>query len=167
MRDGLHNGDVKRLLLVAAIVVGVSLLWVRMQHGDSQQTYTVAQVAIGLRQHPTAWVGRTLFVHGWFRPSFCPTCGPSFLHADASGDNWYLLIDPGGRDPMRDFLRHVPLLGRVVPGPQIPQQNVEMAYRITLIHARPSCYRSVCIGLTTGRPLANALLVDAQAWLSS
>lgn len=167
MRDSLHNGDVTRLLLVAGIIVGVSLLWMTILHGGSQRTYTVAQIAVGLRQHPAAWVGRTVFVRGWFMPSFCPRCGPSFLYADASGDSWYLLIDPGGRDPILGFLRHVPLLGYVVPGPQIPQQNVAMTYRITLIHARPSCYKSVCVGLTTGRPLANALLVDAQAWPSS
>jgi hypothetical protein len=122
--------------------------------------YTVAQLRAGLADNPRAWIGRTLLVRGVaIGPiglscppnASCPLAWPALIDAGAgNGPTLPLVAVSVGRvlripsvsvgrvlplslgpaDPLLALLRRLPLVGRLVPGPQVLRWGKPTIYRV-------------------------------------
>jgi hypothetical protein len=115
-----------QVLLPLPIIVLVADGTVQAIRGSRAQdpVYRVAVVQAGLARHPDAWVGRPLWVrgvaHGCGFPAEFDGCPPAALvDAVAPARGQPLWLAPGDANPLRTLLRHIPVLARVAPAPQV------------------------------------------------
>jgi len=122
-----------------------------------ENIYAVQQVLAGLTRNPGAWIGRAVLVRGTaVQPmggcaagQWCPV---ALFKTQRSRNGPALLLEPGPSDPLVEQLRHVPLVGDIMPRPQRLRVSAPAVYRL-LFQAVPgvSCGAAPCV---------NALLVD-------
>ena len=81
----------------------------------------------------------------------CTVSMPSLVDPDAHGMVVPLPLAAGSTDPLLEFLRHLPLVGRFVPRPQRMRWGTVTAYRVQL-RTRPdtvwgasTCYEAVLL----------------------
>jgi hypothetical protein len=137
----------------------------QVSHGP---VYTVAQVQAGLADRPRAWVGRTVLVRGiaqlFVSHTKRPGCELSPLCFVVQAT--WRLDDPrkpglvglplqwGAANPRRALLRHIPLVGLVVPRQQVAEPDLAATYQIQLrtappdSGATPPCYEAVLLDAT-------------------
>jgi hypothetical protein len=136
-----------------ALLVGagayLSLVYNDTGHGSADQgtVYSVAAVHAYLAQDPGAWLGRTIQLRGELLP-----CRPitslggepcNVLSAGAEPEDGFmqsasptvaaLPIARAGLDRWRTVLRSAPLLGRLIPAPQVPRWGVVATYTVRLM----------------------------------
>jgi hypothetical protein len=139
----------------------------------TEPVYTIAQVRAGLAHHPAAWVGRSVLVwarvmadlplagvvppgtipglHLQLEPAW-PHMSPVLWVRPQSPAPW---IRPPHPAPWLAFLRRLPLLRRVLPGPQQGRWGVYTVYRVQILPP----HRSRC----APTPCGDALLLDRGA----
>jgi len=131
------------LLLTAVLLALAAALVVGRAAAPGETVYTVAQVRAGMAQRPGAWVGRTVLVRAVAVPiagSSCPTaypsCGGTRLTDGTAlgGADATLTINDRARpdDGPWAFLRHVPVIGRLVPAPSRTPWGRPATYRLQL-----------------------------------
>lgn len=146
--------------LLAAALIGGALLLIAPRIPPPSPVYSVAAVRAGLAHSPRAWVGRVVSVRAiaygcWvlagpgnatcrvWRPGLIDTIGQT----DALALTWAKPI------PLLAALHRLPLIGTLLPAPQVTRWDVSAVYRIHL-QAAP------CPGLR-GRSCFAAVLLDA------
>jgi hypothetical protein len=115
--------------------------------------YPVAKVQAGLAHQPGVWVGRTVRVRGIAgvclasdHPQSC-SHGPMYL-MDAIRSDAVLPLVQGRQDAVPAFLRRLPLVGTVVPAPEVLQWYTIATYHVHLQIEQlcPStCYTAVLL----------------------
>jgi len=125
--------------------------------------YSVAAVQAGLARDPQAWLGRTVLVRGVVEPCLGSGSLARFLHChrqpqdrldpDPATEGGSLPLVSGSQNVWLAFLRHLPLMDRVLPPQQTPQWRTLATYRVQL--------RAMPAGDCTGQPYYEALLLDA------
>lgn len=146
----------KPMLTLCGLLSCIILLAVVSARPDP--IYTVPQVLAGLNSNPAAWIGRTALVQG-SALSIVPSCGlrhwcPSGLYAPKTPrPGPILLLEPGPADPLIERLRHLPLLGTIVPRPQRMREQTPAVYRLR--------FQAVPHVTCDNGPCVTALLVDA------
>jgi hypothetical protein len=144
-------------LIVAFVLTLAALMIVRA--ADASGAYSVAAVRAHLRDRPDQWVGRTVQLRALLLgcPPLAMTTGPHFM---CSPTFWQPeLADPAGpgaRDPLPvtwggpelrlGWLRGLPLVGKLMPGPQTVRWGVPATYkvRLTVAAAQTLCGSAVC-----------------------
>jgi hypothetical protein len=136
-----------------ALLVGagayLSLIYDNAGSGGADQgtVYSVAAMDANLARDPGAWLGRTIQLRGEMLP-----CRPipslsgapcNVLRAGAEPEDGFipsaaptvaaLPIARTGLDPWRTVLRRAPLLGRLIPAPQVPRWGVVATYTVRLM----------------------------------
>jgi hypothetical protein len=141
-----------RLGLAGLLLAGWLTALATHVHLEHSPVYTVAQVQTLLAREPKQWLGRTLLLHGMVagEPAYHPM--PSLVDADAAVAIAPLPVARSTRpDPLRAFLRRVPLLGELVPAPQALRWGADATYRVQLRGApgtwctMPPCYQAVLL----------------------
>lgn len=130
------------LALAIALLVGVAAVG---GHTDSGPVYSVAAVRAHLAHDPGRWVGRTLLVRGEVVPCLAMPSADNGLCAalaprgwqPPSPTPWRAAIDPlplvhASIDPFLGRIRRLPLLGDLLPAPQVPQWGAVATYRVRL-----------------------------------
>ena len=167
----------KRALFVLLGLAGAAGLMLVVMHeaGATSRVYTVAELRTSLMRDPGAWVGHVVLVRGTVTGCGfgrlcplvmvvrCPTPGPCrpiglpgmLLLVDQPTANWLrgLPVQLGTETSQLAFLRRLPLVGRVVPPPQVVRWGIPAVYRVQLQPAN----RSVC----GSSPCYEAVLEDA------
>jgi hypothetical protein len=131
------------LLLIAALAVAAI-----EQAADRGTVYSVAAVERHLAQEPYAWGGRTVLVQGEAQVTISHTwrsgCEQAQLVCTIVQTAWslgdpgapslvaYLPLQLSAPDPLRALLRQAPLIGRLVPPPQVIHPGITATYRIQL-----------------------------------
>jgi hypothetical protein len=98
--------------------------------------YTVSELRAGLADNPHAWLEQTVLVRGVALGPACPpnaSCvfaWPALVDADATGPGSSLLLSMGPANSLLALLRRLPLVGRVVPGPQLLRWGRPAVYRV-------------------------------------
>ena len=114
-------------LVVSTVSTGVGALG---------PVYTVSELRTGLADNPHAWLGHTVLVRG---VALGPTCPPNascvfawpvLVDADATGPDSSLLLSMGPANSLLALLRRLPLLGRLMPGPQLLRWGRPAVYRV-------------------------------------
>jgi hypothetical protein len=154
VRSPLLPGGLLGLLLAGGLALAASY-----RPLDQGPVYTVAQVEAQLASHPRAWVGRALLVRGAVVPCLAvPSVGERPCAALAPGSvrppREPLTLVQGDPPPVAlAWLRRVPVLGTLLPAPQVLTWGVVATYRVRL-QATPEsiCGSGVCF---------EALLLDA------
>jgi len=146
-----------------ALLVGagayLSLVYDNAGSGGADQgtVYGVATVDANLAQDPGSWLGRTIQVRGELIPcmplstvrngpcaELIPNSGRLEGYIESASPSVAALgVARGGLDPVRGFLRGIPLVGRLVPAPQELQWGVVATYRVQLA-AVPAIPDSSC-----------------------
>jgi len=140
-------------LVLAALTLAVAIIMVMgHQPTSAGAVYTVARVRAGLARTPQAWIGRTILVRGLVircrlvegcvaLPPGIPRVGlvdgiPIIEMPRAAVLSQALPLQVG-EDPLRSFLRLIPLLRGVVPAPRQPSPAQPTTYRVRLIVETP------------------------------
>jgi hypothetical protein len=120
---------------------------------ENVRVYMVAQVQTHLARDAQWWVGRTILVQGMVagEPAYHPI--PSLVDTDAAATVAPLPLVWTGLDPLRAYLRRLPVLGRLVPRAQAVRWGEGAVYRIQL--------RAAPANSCPDRPCYEALLLDA------
>jgi hypothetical protein len=116
--------------------------------------HTPSELYADLARGPESWVGQVALVRGRVVYSLARTglhnvsgtvSMPSLVDPDAHGVVLPLPLAAGSTDPLLEFLRHLPLVGRFVPRPQRMRWGTVTAYRVQL-RTRPDtvCGASTC-----------------------
>jgi hypothetical protein len=156
------------LVLVAGLLTAVG------RRPLAEPVYTVAAVRAGLRQHPQAWIGRTVLVQGrlagaldWgtahgssplnplyplrglmVRIRLVPPDLKGFPPRDWRGpDLWvapHLALPPWGS--LVAVLRHVPVVGQLFPAPKPWDALLDRpgVFRLTLLPSHATVCQNVC-----------------------
>jgi hypothetical protein len=143
-------------LLLAGLVVAAAL---SAGHGDQAPVYPVAAVQAGLARDPAAWLGRAVRVRGvavlcvssdsQSDPSLC-SHGSTYL-LDAAEANQVLPLAWAGSDPLLAVVRRVPLLGGLLPAPQVVHWAAVATYHVALRAVPgercgvPSCFEALLL----------------------
>jgi hypothetical protein len=100
----------------------------------------VSELQAGLADNPHAWLGHTVLVRGVALrlglglscPSnaSCPVAWPALVDADAPPLRSFLPLSMGPANPLLALLRRLPLVGRLVPGPQLLRWGRPASYRV-------------------------------------
>jgi hypothetical protein len=149
-------------LLGLALATGLAAVALRsrLDHGP---VYTLVQVQDRLVLQPRAWVGRPIQVRGRATRCFMlvehghvrclPLLLPRLSDPDADAASAPLLMARAAPDSLLVFVRRVPLLGGLLPAPQVVHWGEVATYRVEL-RAMPdeSCGAATCY---------EALLLDA------
>ncbi len=159
---------------VAVAAVLVLLFGLLFAFGDKlleppQRTYAVAEVQAGLRQHPGAWVGRTVMVQGatqdinqyvphgnggrrYLRVLLVPRPLPPNPNAYASRGGAATALWAEPRIPHHPFnvlarlLRGLPLVGGILPvREQVLRPGQQAVYRLTILPPRNGCPPGACM----------------------
>ena len=116
-------------LVVSTVSTGV---------GAFGPVYTVSALRARLADHPHTWLGHTVLVRGVALAPPCPptaSCAfawPALVDADAAGPGSYLPLSMGPANPLLAQLRRLPLVGRLVPGPQLLEWGRPAIYRVQI-----------------------------------
>ena len=159
--------------LVASIsgagLVGALVLTVGDTGGPRGQgpVYTVAQVEAELAGQPERWLGRTVRLRAIADP--CPMWGSPSMGLHCLNAQPVLVDQEGSRadslpltwrqqGALLASLRGVPLLGKLVPAPQVLGWEARATYRVRL-RAAPAtncgylrCYEAVLLDAAPGSP---------------
>lgn len=119
---------------------------------DQGTVYSVAAVDANLVRHPSAWIGRTVLVRGFLDggphrvgPGHEPYVPPRLIDPTHIETVDPLLVGWTGSDPTTAFLRGVPVLGKLVPPPQLPRWEDVATYRVQLrVMSASSCPSGPC-----------------------
>jgi hypothetical protein len=154
--------SLRSLIVLLALMLGMgSAAEIGIDRRTPGRVHTVAEVRASLERQPAAWLGRTVQVRGMVLSSGC-------LAWDAGGsapcrDRSAYLLDRDGAsvlqvagwesDPLLAALRRLPLVGRLVPGPQVVHWGALATYRARLVAAAAA--------MCDVAPCYVALLLDA------
>ena len=99
--------------------------------------HTPSELYADLVRGPESWVRQVALVRGsvvgaCLHNLSCTVRMPSLIDADAHGVVLPLPLDPGSTDPLLEFLRHLPLVGRFAPRPQVVRWGTVTTYRVQL-----------------------------------
>ncbi len=154
------------LVTLALVAAGAAIA---TRPAPAAAVYTVAQVRAGLASNSGAWIGRMVLVRGLIMqcrrvegcsaiPAGIPRVGLvdgipiiEMPRATVLSQSLPLQIE---RDPLRDALRRVPLLGRVVPPPRRLSLAQPATYPVRLVVLRP------CTVSNSRLPCVAAVLSD-------
>lgn len=166
----------RAFLLVLLILCGMVLVGSRapavLREADQGPVYSVAAVLDHLERGPHAWIGRTLLVRGRIIPCTpieissgapCPMLVPGTpVLSDASSSprtmTDALMLTQGSSDPLLAQARRLPLLGDLLPAPQVLIWGVVGIYRVQLRPMADSncgageCYEAVLLDAAGGTP---------------
>jgi hypothetical protein len=169
--------SMKRTILALLGLAGAAGLMLVVMHqvGAASPVYTVTELRTSLTQDPRAWVGHVVLVRGTVTGCGfglpcplvmaavrcatrgpCPPIGlPGMMLVDQPTISRLggLPVQLGAENPQLAVLRRLPLLGRVVPPPQVVHWGIPAVYRVQL---QPT-QRSVC----GSAPCYAAVLEDA------
>jgi hypothetical protein len=131
--------------------------------------YTLTALRTQLQREPLAWLNKTVHVRALLTScrDVAPVAGSSpcqdrqvaLLDPQATHRTWKLPVLLGSAPPMLTVLRQVPLLGDLVPAPQVLRWGTAAVYAVQLRRAPcsqpggPACFA--------------ALLLDAGPWEGS
>jgi hypothetical protein len=125
-------------------------------------TYGVGDLQRQVAGDPGRWIGRTVLVRGrvamdrtWSAPD---SIGTRFelLDPGTPGGTPSLLLDWGGADQLLVSLRRLPLIGRLVPQPQVLRWDARATYRVRLRASparecgTPPCYEALLLDASPG-----------------
>jgi hypothetical protein len=114
-------------LVVSTVSTGVGALG---------PVYTVSELQAGLADNPHAWLGHTVLLRGVALVPACPpnascvVAWPALVDAEAPPPRSYLPLSMGPANPLLALLRRLPLVGRLVPGPQVLRWGRPARYRV-------------------------------------
>jgi hypothetical protein len=114
-------------LVVSTVSTGV---------GAFGPVYTVSELQAGLADNPHAWLGHTVLVRGVALGPACPSnascvfAWPALVDADAPPLRSFLPLSMGPANPLLALLRRLPLVGRLVPRPQLLRWGRPASYRV-------------------------------------
>jgi hypothetical protein len=149
--------------LPAALLLTVVLGWGTLQLAAAlhtritteEQVYSVNDLHQQVAHDPRHWLGRTLLVQGrvaldhtWSPPDSIVT-RIELVDPGTSG----VSLAWGGETPLMQALRRLPLLGRLVPRPQVLRWDTRATYRVQL--------RAAPAGTCAVPPCYEAFLLDA------
>jgi hypothetical protein len=142
------------LMLLSSLLIavcGAALTTARQLAGS--RVYSVAQVQRQLARDARGWLGRTILVRGMVagEPAYHPA--PSLVAVDAAAPVDPLPLAWAGVDPLRTYLRRLPVLDSLAPPTQAVRWGVGAVYRIRL--------RAAPAGSCAVPPCYQALLLDA------
>jgi hypothetical protein len=109
--------------------------------GAFAPVYTVSELRAGLTDNPRAWLGHTMLVRGVALGPACPpnaSCvfaWPALVDVDATGPGSSVPLSMGPANSLLALLRRLPLVGRLVPGPQLLRWGRPAVYRVQVGHA--------------------------------
>jgi hypothetical protein len=133
------------LLLGLLALIGLGVTTNRTRR-NPEPVYTVAAVQSGLTHDPAAWENRILLVRGeavaigcTMAPAVVLCSSPRFGLRDPDPAATRKQLDLTWADctPLLSFLRHMPLLGTMVPAPQVIRWDAPAVYRVQLRIERP------------------------------
>jgi hypothetical protein len=126
------------LMLAGGLALVVST--VSTDVGAFGPVYTVSELRARLADNPRAWLGHTVLVRGVALglglglscPSnaSCAVAWPALVDADVAGPGSYLPLSMGPANPLLALLRRLPLVERLVPGPQLLRWGRPAIYRV-------------------------------------
>jgi hypothetical protein len=152
-------------MTVALLALGALVLVQAAGPQTGGPVYTVAALRAHLAQEPQAWVDRPLRVRAlagactaWLE---MPHEGPC-LHwqpelMDPQDEGEVLPLVSGPIPPPVAFLRRLPLIGDIAPGPQFPRWDGVDVYRVQ-VHALscgihlPPCYEALLLDAAADLP---------------
>jgi hypothetical protein len=120
------------LVLAGGLVLVVSTV----STGAFAPIYTVSELRAGVATNPHAWLEHTVLVRGLALGPACPpnaSCvfaWPALVDPDATGPGSSLLLSMGPANSLLALLRRLPLVGRLVPGPQLLRWGRPAVYRV-------------------------------------
>ena len=117
---------------------------------NQSPTFSVTAIQAELARDPQAWVDRTVRVRGAVVYTGCFVATEGVLAFCAPPRLWLTTAIPGSApaqmplswettDPLPTFLRRVPLLSRLVPGPQAILWDVVATYRVRFRALTDAC----------------------------
>jgi hypothetical protein len=120
------------------LVGGLALVVSRVSTGVGAfgPVYTVSELRAGLATNPHAWLGHTMLVRGVALGPACPphaSCvfaWPALVGADATRLGNSLVLSMGPANSLLALLRRLPLVRRLVPGPQLLRWGRPAVYRV-------------------------------------
>jgi hypothetical protein len=122
------------LVLAGGLALVVSTVFTGV--GAVAPVYTVSELRAGLADNRHAWLGHTVLVRGVALGPACPpnaSCvlaWPALVDADATGPGSSLPLSMGPANSLLALLRRLPLVGRLVPGPQRLRWGRPAVYRV-------------------------------------
>jgi hypothetical protein len=128
------------LLLGLLALIGLGVTTVRTRR-TPEPVYSVVAVQSGLTHNPAAWANRILLVRGEAVAIGCTTaaevglCGPprfGLRDPAPAATREQLDLTWAGGTPLLTFLRRVPLVGTIVPAPQVIRWDALAVYRVQL-----------------------------------
>jgi hypothetical protein len=149
------------LLLGLLALIGLGVTTNRTRR-NPELVYSVAAVQSGLTHDPAAWANRILLVRGEAVAIDCTMapamvlCGsPRFglRDSDPAARREQLDLTWAGGTSLLSFLRRVPLLGAMVPAPQVIRWDAPAVYRVQLRIERPcsdACGEAVLLDAAAG-----------------
>ena len=157
----------RAILALLGLACAAGLMMVVMHAvGAASPVYTVTELRTSLAHDPRAWVGHVVLVRGTVTGCGfglpCPlvmavrcaprgSCRPirlsGMMLVDQPTASWLrgLPVQLGTQNPQLAFLRRLPLVGRVVPPPQVVHWGIPAVYRVQVQATQQSvCGRSPC-----------------------
>ena len=135
--------------IMATCVLAVIILGRSVWPG---QEYSVAQVQLGLHNHPRRWLGRTILVRGYVAGclpgNHCgvmgagnPRLGLANTPATSTVGSLPLVVE--NESPLLTFLRQIPFVNGFVPAWPDLHLGRLATYRVHLIEQRPCWIESI------------------------
>jgi hypothetical protein len=159
-RSSLLLGGLLGLLLAAGL--GLRSVATLPPIAAANPVYSARALRAGVAQDPAAWLGRTVRVRGIaVRCSDPPSWGPHCLYEQpqllgrwgAPAAEGLPLDSDAAPPPLVGALRQLPLLGRLMPAPQVLRWGAVATYRVRLqALTESSCGTGACF---------EAVLLDA------
>ena len=148
---------------IAIIVAGLCLLsglgLSTLHNAGDAKIYSVPALRAAMAADPAALVGHTVLVRGAIIGGWCPATAscvfgrPTLVDASQGFARGWLPVAIGRADGLLALVRRIPLLSRIVPGPQQVRWGATRVYRVELRFATGyTCGTSSCY---------DALLLDA------
>jgi hypothetical protein len=149
-------------LLGLALIGGLAALVDQSQLGACA-VYPVEAAHANLARDSAAWVGRSVLVRGVLvgcPHRVCPGHEPYAPPGLIDPDQPTTVRDPlpvalAGPDPVLAFERRVPVLGALVPAPQVPHWDVVATYRVR--------FDALPAGSCPAQPCYGAVVLDAAS----
>lgn len=137
---------------LAGLCVLCGLGLTTLKNVSADRIYSVGALRAGLAANPAALIGRTVTVRaaavmGGQCPATasCVFAGPALVDPDAGMPSTWLPVTIGRPNGLLAWLRHVPLLGQLVPGPQQVEWGATHVYRVELrVASGRACGSTVC-----------------------